>query len=659
VIEVLRSIGLLSTFLLAAAAAFAQAADPPSRVARLNYETGPVSFRPGSVDDWSAATPNYPLTTGDHLWADQGAQAEMHVGSTAIRMSANTALSFLNLDDRTLQLSLTAGSIRVHLRNLRDDEVFEVDTPNVAVSLLRPGDYRINADGDAATSFISVYSGEAELTGGGNAFPVHPRQAARITGTDQIAWDLIDVPPPDAFDRWSESRDLHEEQAASLRYVPREMIGYEDLDANGVWRDVPPYGWVWTPTRMVAGWAPYRYGHWAWVAPWGWTWVDDAPWGFAPLHYGRWAFAPGGWVWVPGRIVERPVYAPALVAFVGGPRFSVSIGVGGGGGVAWFPLGPGEVYRPAYHVSETYVRNVNITHVNVTNINVTNVNVTNVRYVNQNVQGAVTVVPQQAFVSARPVAREAVVVTPQQTAQMQVVGHTAVVAPRPESIVARPVGAVAVARPPAQILQRTVVAKAPPPPPPVSFRAQQQALQTNQGRPLDPNALNTLRTAQPPAPQVRVRTAQQVAVPAQAPPVPRPQQPFGTPRSEHPPSVTGQPPARPEQPQVAPKPVPNDRPLRQESRPEQPQAAPRPVPNDRPQRQEPRPEQPQVAPRPVPNDRPAIRPEQRPAAPAAAPPPERRPAAAAPPPERRPAPEERKADKKDERRDKREEHKEQ
>src|SRR5215472_11492425 len=114
--------------------------------------------------------------------------------------------------------------------------------------------------------------------------------------------------------------------------------------------------------------------------PWGWTLIDDAPWGFAPFHYGRWAMVGGGWVWIPGRMVVgvRPVYAPALVAFVGGPRFSIGVTVGGGVGMAaWFPLGPHEVYRPAYHVSEVYVRQVNITHVtNVTVIN--NVDITNV-----------------------------------------------------------------------------------------------------------------------------------------------------------------------------------------------------------------------------------------------------------------------------------------
>jgi hypothetical protein len=527
-----RRIELWSAFLIVAALpALADPGDPPTRVARLNYETGAVSFRPGSVDDWAPATPNYPLTTGDHLWADKGAQAEMHIGSTAVRLNSETALAFLNVDDRTVQLSLTAGTIHVRMRNLGDDQSFEVDTPNVAITLLRPGDYRISADGDNAMSFLAVRAGDAELTAGGTAFPVHARQAARITGTDSVSRDLVDVPPPDAFDAWVQGRDRAEETSQSVRYVPREMIGYEDLDRNGVWREVPPYGWVWTPTRMAVGWAPYRYGHWAWIGPWGWTWVDDAPWGFAPFHYGRWAFVAGGWVWIPGRIVERPVYAPALVAFVGGPRFSLSLSIGGGGGgVAWFPLGPGEVYQPAYHVSTAYVQNINVTHVtNVTNItNVTNVNVTNVHYVNQSVQGAVTAVPQQAFVSSRPVGQIATVVPAQQAAQAQVVGTTAQVAPRAESVVAASNAGAPVARPPAQALQRTVVAKTTPPPAPIPFAAQQQALQASQGRPLEPAALNNLRSSQPVTPQVRsaVPRAQVNPVPLPAPaasnPAPRP-----------------------------------------------------------------------------------------------------------------------------------------
>jgi hypothetical protein len=499
---------------LAGASAMADAGDPPSRVARLNYLSGPVSFRPGSVEDWTAASLNYPLTAGDRLWTDAGAQTEMHIGSTALRMAPETALAFLNLDDRTVQISLTQGTLNVHLRFLAPDEVFEVDTPSVSVSLLRPGDYRIDADGEHNLAAVAVRGGEAEVGGGGAAFTVHPRESARISGLESVSQEIGPLPPPEGFDNWCALRDRREEQSISASHVGREMTGYEDLDEHGVWREVPGYGWVWAPQTVAVGWAPYRYGHWAWIEPWGWTWVDDAPWGFAPFHYGRWAMVGGGWVWVPGAMAARPVYAPALVAFVGGPRFGVSLAIGGGGVAAWFPLGPHEAYIPAYRVSEVYVRQVNIAHVTVTNINVVNV-----RYVNQNVAGAVTAVPHDAFVSARPVHQVAIVVPPREMAQAQVIGTTAPLAPRRESVLG---GAVRSGGPPARFADRQVVVRNAPPPPPVSFAAKQRALEANQGRPLDPGTMNGLRGSAAPARNPMVRS---VAVAPQAPsaPVARPQ----------------------------------------------------------------------------------------------------------------------------------------
>src|SRR5947209_15550680 len=146
----MRKAGFILT-LMAAGIASGQPAggDPPSRVARLNYMQGQVSFRPGSVDEWTPASLNYPIYNGDHLWADQGGQAELHIGSTALRMGSETALAVLNLDDRMVQLSLTAGSLNVHVRSLGEGESFEVDTPNSAVTLLRPGDYRFQVDENA------------------------------------------------------------------------------------------------------------------------------------------------------------------------------------------------------------------------------------------------------------------------------------------------------------------------------------------------------------------------------------------------------------------------------------------------------------------------------------------------------------------------------
>lgn len=498
--------------------------DPPSRVARLNWIQGPVSFQPAGEETWTAATPNYPLTTGDHIYTDNGARAEMHIGRNSIRLNSQTNFGFLNLDDQTVQVRFTGGVMEVRLRQLDERDLYEIDTPGGAVSLLREGEYRIDFDPEHNATAVTTFFGEAEVASGGQTFPVRARQTAWFAEGAQP--DIRQQNPSDDFDRFTMDRLRAEDRLPPPAHVHPAMIGGEDLDVYGTWRQEPEYGWVWAPP-VGPGWAPYRAGHWAWVEPWGWTWIDDAPWGFAPFHYGRWVMARGGWVWIPGRPVGRPVYAPALVAFVGGPRFGVGIGIGGGGvmgSVAWFPLGPQEVYRPVYAASPVYVRNVNVT--NVTNVtNITNVNVTNVRYVNQS---AATQVPQNVFTGGRPVAAVAAPVTPQQMANAQI-SHGALVAPQRESVLGASAGRVA--QPPQAMAMRQVVAKSTPPPAPVAFSARQAALVQNQGRPLAAEQVQQLRQQQPAAMVNRapVRPAMQSAAPQM-----QPQAPAGRPYAQPP-----------------------------------------------------------------------------------------------------------------------------
>lgn len=391
--------------------------DPPNRIAQLSYTSGSVSFQPGGTGDWVDAVLNRPLTTGDNLWADQNSRAELHVGSTAIRIDSQTSLTFLDLDDQTTQLRLSAGSLILRVRHLDDDETFEVDTPNLAFDVQSIGEYRVDVNPDGTETDVSVWQGQGEATGGGGSYTVVADQQARFTGTDQLDHEVSQLPSSDDFDTWASQRDFAEDRSDSAQYTSTQMTGYQDLDAYGHWHDVSGYGTVWTPSGIAGDWAPYRYGHWVWIAPWGWTWVEDEPWGFAPFHYGRWAFVGSSWCWVPGPVVARPVYSPAFVAFVGGNGFSLSIGVGGGPGVAWFPLGPGEVYVPYYRASRRYVDNINVTNtrVNVTQItNVYNVynghggNVTTITYVNKRNPRAVTVVSRDTFINARPVERNVV-----------------------------------------------------------------------------------------------------------------------------------------------------------------------------------------------------------------------------------------------------------
>ena len=623
--------------------------DPPGRVARLGYLQGSVSFLPAGETDWVGAVPNRPMSTGDQLWTDENSRAEVQLGSAVIRLAPLTTFSFLNLDDDTVQIQLSSGAINVTVRWLGDEEDFEVDTPNQAFNVFQPGHYRMEASADGSYTVISVRAGEGAATGGGQTFTLRGGQRATFSGTDSLYADVEPIYDPDEFDTWSEGRDHRYDFSRSAQYLSRDVVGFDDLDDYGDWRDDPSYGHVWFPSQVAVGWAPYHAGHWDWISPWGWTWVDDSSWGYAPFHYGRWVSVGGRWGWVAGPVAVRAVYAPALVVFIGG-------GPGGfGGNVGWFPLGPREVYVPSYHVSQAYVTRVNIssTTVNVTQVtnvyNTTIINksttITNITYANRGVQGAVMVVPQQAFVSAQPVARASVTVNAQQIASMSVSARASVAPTRASVLGARAATAGRVAAPPAAVANRQVVAKKTPPPPPVPFAKQQQALAAHPGQPLARSEVQTLRPAASAAarPMVKVAPVGKPATPnvghpaANVPSAARPGQPAAS--ANQPMSRPGTAPTAAGRPGAA-APAAPAQPNRREAQPSQPAPT---QPGTRPAVTAPssRPEPAQPSNRPEPTRPEATRPEAaQPAPNRTSPAPAARPQTAAPerPAERTPPP---------------------
>ncbi|MEM5275032.1 DUF6600 domain-containing protein [Cupriavidus taiwanensis] len=373
-----------------------QQADPSSRIATLTAVDGNLSFAPAGSDTWAAAGLNRPVTTGDRLWLEPGGRAELHAGTVALRMGGATAASILNLDDSTTQVKLTQGTLQVRVRALPPGQTVEIDTPNLAFVPREPGDYRLDVAPDGSTTTVAMRHGSAVVYGDSRTIELQRGDRMRFAGTD-LADAGGGAVPEDAFDRWTAARDAREDASPSARYVPREMPGYAALDGYGDWQEDPGYGAIWFPRVVSAGWVPYSAGHWAWIAPWGWTWIDDAPWGFAPSHYGRWAYVGSRWGWVPGPRV-RPCYAPALVAFVGAAGPGWSVRVGSAPGVAWYPLGPRDAYRPVYRASPTYVARIN-------RVTVNNLVMGDRRpspYVNRNVPGAITGMPARNFVEGRP-----------------------------------------------------------------------------------------------------------------------------------------------------------------------------------------------------------------------------------------------------------------
>ncbi|MEO5924260.1 MAG: hypothetical protein ABIR70_10575 [Bryobacteraceae bacterium] len=263
--------------------------NPPSRAARLSWVEGSVSFQPGGVDDWVPATLNRPFTTGDRLWSDAGGRAELHLGSAALRLGSRTNFTFLNWTDNTTQVQLSAGTLSVRVRNLAGQEAIEIDTPQAAFSLLQAGDYGIDVNERGDSTMITVRGGQAEGITNTQTFPLGARESVRVYETNgRQEFERRQVPVADAFDNWCQGRDRREDISQSALHFARQSR----LRGPGRLRDVATGPAVFIPldAPVSAGWAPYRYGQWAWIEPGG---------------------------WVPGPIVVRPVYSPALVAWVG------------------------------------------------------------------------------------------------------------------------------------------------------------------------------------------------------------------------------------------------------------------------------------------------------------------------------------------------------
>jgi hypothetical protein len=328
------------------------AAEPPSgRVGRVSLISGDVSV--GTTDGWTEAVVNRPLAAGSTMRTGAQARAEIDFGTGAIDLSPDTQLTIEALNDQLVQVTILEGRIGLALRQLDGDEKVEIEVSGQGVQLVQPGRYDI----DAATRRIAVLAGLASLIGSESNSDVAAGEDVLLAGSGPVT---IAPAARDEFVDWCQSRASAAASLTALYYVSPYMTGFAELDAAGSWESTNEYGTVWVPHELPADWAPYRDGHWNWIMPWGWTWIDDQPWGFAPFHYGRWAFVGEHWAWAPGSFVTHPIFAPAVVAFLGTPSVGLSVADSSVPAVAWFPLAPGEAYWPAYTDDLDYVRRLNL-----------------------------------------------------------------------------------------------------------------------------------------------------------------------------------------------------------------------------------------------------------------------------------------------------------
>lgn len=502
------SLLLLSASAVVAGPALADDDDPPALVGRVAYVEGAVSYVGVESDDWAPVSRNFPVAERESFWTDRESRAELQVGPVQLRLDQMTELDVDRLDYGVARYNLARGVVDIRMWRMPDGGV-TIITPRGEVRLERAGVYRIDAT--AGNVEVTTLEGLASVDGPGGAINISRGQAAILLGGQRIE---IAAGQTAYIDEWSRRREA--ETGYGRRPDSTDYAGIEDLDSFGRWQAIADYDRVWFPDNVPQDWAPYRYGEWTWVQPWGWTWVDDAPWGFTPFHYGRWVQVGGRWGWCPGRPAPRPVYAPALVAFIGGSDWSVSLRSGGRGpAVGWVPLAPDEVYRPSYHVSPTYVRQVNITNVNETIINRTVINGRDDdrrRFDNPAASSfrnsrAATVVDAHTFGGHGPVQSNAMRVAPEDLFRARVAADPAVIAPPPQPRTDRRQG---------EAWRRPPTAGAAPQPPVFTPRApqpyRQPTLQPYTSGPATP----TLAQPAPATPYVRAPAAQPPAAPAPA-----------------------------------------------------------------------------------------------------------------------------------------------
>jgi hypothetical protein len=405
------------------------AADPPSRVGRTALLLGTVSFHTADQTDWGVAALNYPVTSGNAFWTQPSSAASIEIGATHLALDQSTEFNIDALDDHNLQATERQGAIFLRVRNVPAGDSYSITTPRGVAVITQAGAYEIVAGDAGHPTTVTVLEGSARIDSTNASLTLTARQTGRIDGTSNFA---ASVGPAviDAFvtARLAEEQRIARAPPSSAPPVVARMTGGYALDSVGSWAPSPEYGRIWYPP-VAATWVPYRDGHWGYVAPWGWTWIDDASWGFAPFHYGRWVREGTRWGWIPAERAEQqrreaPVYAPALVTFLG-----VGLAVGGGqrdprdrdrpgrgeqGSVGWIPLGPREVYVPPYRTSDRYAHAVNSNNVTTTT-NVTSV--TNVTTVNNFVnRGAATMVPAAAMTTSQPIGARAQPVSAQMLA---------------------------------------------------------------------------------------------------------------------------------------------------------------------------------------------------------------------------------------------------
>ncbi len=180
---------------------------PPARVARVQYMSGEISYAQCDQDKWSAASLNQPLKPNTCVWADKDSRAELNVGNGLVRMNSETSLTLVALSQSTVQLKVNQGAVSLSVPRLRGGEIFEIDTPNATLTVMKAGVYRVDVFPKEDQTWVTVRRGVVAATGQGRTVNIDAGRQVRFLSENSLQHTAEKAPAPDGFDDWARVRD--------------------------------------------------------------------------------------------------------------------------------------------------------------------------------------------------------------------------------------------------------------------------------------------------------------------------------------------------------------------------------------------------------------------------------------------------------------------
>ena len=239
-------------------------ADPSTLAGSLSQITGTVSYHAAGATEWSPATQNFPVTSGNAFWTEPQASATIEIGDDELVMDGGTELDVTTLDQHQFVASVPQGALFLGLRDLPDGQALTLTTPRGQVQITQPGQYEIVAGDTNNPTSVTVVAGAATVTATGVNLNITAQQTCAITGATTFQGG-VSAMQQDQFLQAQLARFQPPQQQPpqAVQQQVRYMTGGQQLAQYGSWSQTQQYGQLWYPNNVSSDWQPYSDGRWS------------------------------------------------------------------------------------------------------------------------------------------------------------------------------------------------------------------------------------------------------------------------------------------------------------------------------------------------------------------------------------------------------------